>query len=318
MTQKELLYIMTIAETESISKAAEKLFIAQPSLSHSLQRVEADLGAELFKRTFDGLKPTVAGEYYIAVAKNILKEYKDLETKISWLNSMKAGKLVLGTTNFLGSIIIPDLLYIFNELYPNVEVEIVESVSAQIEEQILKGKIDVGVFHMPLGTDALQYKTLVKERFLLAVPPKDPINQKCYVKDHSGEWYIDLRLTDRKNYVLTHPEQRTRQRCDAILSNAKITPEIKYLTQSIQTAVKICGMGLGYTLVPHSYCNLFNSEHMPKFYFMEEEFEPYWKLAICYSKEIPLSKPAAEMIRICSDLLPNLYGAEKLMATGRN
>src|SRR5690554_815200 len=91
MTQRELVYFLAIAREGNISKAAESLFVAQPSLSRCLQKLEADLGVKLFKRTADGLKPTVAGEYYIKCAESILKMYKGMENQISRLNKLKVG-----------------------------------------------------------------------------------------------------------------------------------------------------------------------------------------------------------------------------------
>ena len=78
MTSKELMYVKTIAEEKTISKAAQKLFVAQPSLSQSLQRIEEALGARLFNRTAGGLTLTYAGEryYHMAVSYTHLDVYK--------------------------------------------------------------------------------------------------------------------------------------------------------------------------------------------------------------------------------------------------
>ena len=82
MTQNELLYILTIAEHGNITKAARELFISQPSLSESLNKVEQEFGTLLFMRTQGGLIPTVFGERYLKTARNILERYKKLETDL--------------------------------------------------------------------------------------------------------------------------------------------------------------------------------------------------------------------------------------------
>ena len=91
MTSKELMYVKTIAEEKTISKAAQKLFVAQPSLSQSLQRIEEALGARLFNRTAGGLTLTYAGERYYHMATQILKMYQDFETEVSDINNLKPG-----------------------------------------------------------------------------------------------------------------------------------------------------------------------------------------------------------------------------------
>jgi DNA-binding transcriptional LysR family regulator len=307
LSKKDLIYIITVAEMGNISKAAEKLYVAQPSLSRCIQKIEGDLGVELFKRTQDGLKPTTAGEYYINSARTILRAYKDMETQFSYLNDMKVGKLTIGTTTYLGSFALPKILSTFCALYPNIEITIVEGVSLDIENQIIQGDVDLGILHTPLVTDAVNCKVITKERFLLAVPPKDPINEQCYTKDQSGDRYMDLRLTNNRDYIMTHPQQRTRQVTDVILKKAKIDTKIKYITKSIHTATRLVSENLGFTLVPHSYCSLFSQDYSPNYYFIEDEFQPYWELVVGYSKEIPLSKAAKELIRISNETMPSLY-----------
>ena len=101
MTTKELLYVKTVADEKNISKAAKKLFIAQPSLSQSIQRIEESVGTELFNRTSGGLTMTFAGERYYHMAVQVLKLYQDFEMEISDINNLKTGRIHLGTTNHL-------------------------------------------------------------------------------------------------------------------------------------------------------------------------------------------------------------------------
>ena len=103
MTEKELNYIKTITEEKSISKAARKLFISQPSLSQYVRRIETELGTELFKRTPAGLIPTYAGEQYYRTALKILALYEDLEREISDINALQTRKIHLGITSHLGT-----------------------------------------------------------------------------------------------------------------------------------------------------------------------------------------------------------------------
>jgi DNA-binding transcriptional LysR family regulator len=304
LTQKELLYITTIAQVGSISKAAEKLYVTQPSLSRCIQKLEADLGTELFKRTPDGLKVTAAGECYTASAQVILQTYKEMEIRISHLNQLQAGRLTVGTTVFLGSIVLPRIIRVFAELYPNIEIRIVEGVSIEIENMIFRGAVDLGILHGPLLTEGIASHVFSNERFLLAVPPGDALNSCAYQPDYTGEKYLDVRLAANRNFILTHSSQRSRQVSDALLGRANIQPNCKYTTKSIQTAIRLVHAGLGLTFVPQSYCSLFGQEYSPNYYFIEPEYKPTWQLAVCYSQEMPLSKPAEEVIRICRETLP--------------
>jgi DNA-binding transcriptional LysR family regulator len=307
VTQRELVYFLAIAREGNISKAAASLFVAQPSLSRCLQKLENDLGVKLFKRTTDGLKLTVAGEYYLECAESILRIYKEMENQISRLNKLETGRLVIGTTIFLGTFIMPDILKFFHSEYPGIQVSMVEDVSLGIEDSIMKGEVDFGILHTPIINENIIVEKLVSERFFLAVPPDDPLNQMSYIKDVNGEKYIDIRLFADSEFILTHPEQRTRQVTDKILAHAGIRPRIKHLTKSIQTASRLANSGIGLTLVPHCYRSVFSSNYSPNYYLLEPELEPFWDLVICYSPDILLPRAAEEMIRICKNIIPNLY-----------
>lgn len=110
MTTKELLYVKIVADEHNISKAAKKLFMAQPSLSQSIQRIEESIGMPLFHRTTTGLTLTFAGERYYHMAVQVLKMYEDFQLEISDINNLKTGHIHIGITNHLGTLVLPRVL----------------------------------------------------------------------------------------------------------------------------------------------------------------------------------------------------------------
>ena len=88
MTQRELIYVKTIADEGSISKAAQKLYVTQPSLSHCVQRIEESLGTKLFVRNPTGLTLTYVGERYYSVATEILQIYNDFELEVGEISEV--------------------------------------------------------------------------------------------------------------------------------------------------------------------------------------------------------------------------------------
>jgi len=301
--RRELLYFLTIAKEGNISKAAEALFVSQPTLSRYLQNLENSLGARLFKRTTDGLKATAAGEYYIKYAEFALKEHKKMETHMSRLNNLEAGRLTIGTTVFLGALTLPEILKSFHEKYPRIQVDIVEEVSLGVEYSVLKGEVDLAILHTPIVNKQIAVERLVRDEFLLVVSPDDPLNHMSYRKD-DGREYIDISLLAERDFILTHPNQRTRQVTDRALGLAGIRPRVKFHTKSIQTAVWLAYSGLGITMAPSSYRAIFGSNCLPKYYYIEPKYKAYWDLMFCYLPEIPLSNGAKEMIKICKEYSP--------------
>ena len=107
MDLRELYYLNALAEEQSISKAAERLYIAQASLSQFLRQFEAQLGSPLFVRTNKGIRPTPSGKVFLSHAKHILKEYQQAQQEF-WDNENTVGGTVFfGVSSFRGSYVRP-------------------------------------------------------------------------------------------------------------------------------------------------------------------------------------------------------------------
>ena len=150
MELKELEYLITIAEERSISKAAEKLFMAQSSLSQSLQNMEAELGGKLFIRTSTGVRPTQAGIVMLERARKMLVDYRQVRDIIQDMEDLKAGQVEFGISTFRGSYLLPMVLRDFKRRYPQIRVEITEANSMALEQLLIDGRLDLGLVALPL------------------------------------------------------------------------------------------------------------------------------------------------------------------------
>ncbi len=307
MNTKELMIFTTVYEYGSVSKAAERLYMTQSSLSRVIQKIENDVGTELFRRTSDGLKPTPAGEIYRKSAEKVITLHRELLASISALGKGDKGRVILGTTFFMGAYILPIIIPTFNKIFPNIEVKIVEGTSTEIENELVKGLIDIAIIHLPLQTQGLNYTTIASENFMLAVPKDDPINKQAYIVPGETIPYLDIKLTAKKPYVLTHPNQRARQECERICELAGFTPKVRLVTRNLQTAVRLCAEGYGYSLLPQSYARLYNQEALPNFYNIDKQYQPQWDAAIVVSNKLPSSKVMDEFIDICKEVLPSAF-----------
>ena len=135
MTERELLYVKTIVEEHSISKAAQKLYVSQPSLSTCIQKIEKQLGTKLFNRTNNGLVQTFAGERYYKLALDVMKIYRNFEIEMSDINNLKKGRIVLGITVYLATHVLPIILPAFKKQCPNNEGQKIRQISDLILQQ---------------------------------------------------------------------------------------------------------------------------------------------------------------------------------------
>ncbi len=306
MNIKELQAFISVYDNRSITKAAERLYVSQPTLTRIIKKIEEDTGTELFKRTIEGIIPTVAGDIYNEHARQMIELYRNLEHSISLVNEKNSGKLTIGTTFFLGAIILPVVLSEFNTRYPNIKLEIIEGNSFEIEAEIVKGIVDVGIIHLPISNPNLEVVHIGQEKFLVALSKHDALNALAYDKGDDLK-YIDVKSLKNRQFILNAPNQRTPQEVVRICKNAGFTPNVKYQTRNLQTIVNLVSKGLGVSLIPSSYPNIFDKVNQPNYYNIEPDLKPEWALAVIHAKNLALPKGFAAFIEICKSTLPSIY-----------
>ena len=293
MTSRELLYVKTIADEKSISKAAKKLYLAQPSLSQSIQRLEDTLGTALFNRTPTGLTLTYAGERYYQIANQILRIYEDFEAEISDINNLKTGRINLGITNHLGSIVLPSVLPDFKRSCPLVEVNIMEETSSSLDQKLLSGELDFTIMHT-LGDEQhpqIHYELLSQEPFLIVVSKNSHLLDEAVVKDGYPYPVLDLKLLKQEAFLMLHKSQRIRQVTDSLLKKAGISqPHVALTVKNYETVHHLAAEGIGVTLIPADYAKVISSEYQPAFLSIEDKYKASWNMCIAYSRSGFLSK----------------------------
>lgn len=110
MDLKELNYVVTVANEGSISRAAEKLFMSQSSLSQAIRVLEQDLGTSVFVRTTRGVRPTAAGDAFISHAKQILQQYRAACSEAADIENLNGGTVIFGISTYRGTYLLPPVL----------------------------------------------------------------------------------------------------------------------------------------------------------------------------------------------------------------
>lgn len=281
MNDRELLYIKTIADTQSISKAAEELFIAQPSLSQALQRIERELGTHLFIREPRGMKLTYAGEKYYLMAKEILDIYSDFKSEITHINELKAGRLVIGIARYMGMNILPNILPKFNKNYPNIEIIIREENTRVLENLVLGGNVDFALTHVHKKemNEKINYEILKEDEFLL-VTPKAYLKDSYKIKVKDGKSYVDLRDLEGEKFILLDINKGIRKVQDRTIKSYGINPEVVFTTKNFETAKRLAANGMGITIIPKDYLNIFSQDKSYDSFNLSGTEENIWYTAI--------------------------------------
>lgn len=160
MKINQLESFLVLSEEMNYHKAAERLFISQPSLSNQIQTLERDLGCSLFEREGRNIKLTSGGEVLISKAKDILLKVRETEMELSIIGGKIRSTIKLGVS---GSHFVYPILKEFNHTYPHVRISLEEYSSLETKEKLLRGDLDLGIVYLPIGDFDLSSKSFFRE-----------------------------------------------------------------------------------------------------------------------------------------------------------
>lgn len=298
MTTRELLYIKTIADEKSMTRAAQKLYITQPSLSHCVTTIEKALGTPLFRRTSAGLLLTFAGEKYYRMACEVLRVYSAFESEIAEESELASGRITIGITNYLATDMLPKVLPDFHRRYPGIELRVNEETTGEMEKSLMSGRLDFAIMHTGVEdgaaqNPALSCEVLSRDPFLIAAPQDTPYLEKAQVHEDLPYPVLDPALLACEPFLLVKHGQRIRQISDRVLASAGVTPKIVLSSRNYEMLRRLAARGMGYTLVPRQYAGILGGdEYQPQYFLIPEKYRAYWELSVVTLKDTYLSKAA--------------------------
>ncbi|MGN0996520.1 MAG: LysR family transcriptional regulator [Candidatus Ventricola sp.] len=301
MTSRELLYVKTIADEGSITRAAQKLYLTQPSLSHCVSTIEKQLGTRLFRRTSGGLALTYAGERYYRMACEVLRVYAAFESEISEECELLRGRIMMGVTNYLAADLLPRVLPRFHREHPGIELRIAEETTNELERSLLRGKLDFAIMHTGAGDGAsedpgLWHEVLSRDPFFIAAPPDTP-----YAAAPRGDQpfpELDPARLSGEPFLMVSKGQRIRHVADRVLAQAGVTPQVVFESRNYETLRRLAAQGMGYAFVPRQYVGLLGGEsYRPQYFTIPEKYAAYWELSVVTLKDAYLSRAARAFLR---------------------
>ena len=302
MTSRELLYIKTIADEKSITRAAHKLYLTQPSLSHCVSSIEKQLGTRLFRRTSGGLILTYAGEKYYRMACEVLRIYGAFEAELAEESDLARGRVTLGITNYLACDLLPRMLPAFHREHPGIEVRIVEETTDDLQRRLLSGRLDFAIMHTGAGDGAsedpgLAHEVLRRDPFLLVAPQDHPHADKAVSMD-DGYPELDPAHLGGEPFLMVTRGQRIRHVADRVLSQAGVAPQIVFTSRNYETLRRLSAEGMGYTFVPSHYVGLLGgAEYHPAYYAVPKRYDAFWELSVVTLKDAYLSRAAKAFLK---------------------
>lgn len=295
-------YVYAVYKEKSFSKAAEKLFISQPSLSANVKRVEKNIGYPIFDRSTKPLTLTEPGRKYIEIVENMLDMQDEFSEYINDLGDLKTGKLILGGSSLYSSWVFPKLMGEFSRKYPLVKLELVEESTAKLEKMLQSGEVDIVLDNCEWDEQIFERKLFKREHLVLAVPESLSINKQLVGYQISEEMIrsrkflddsvltVDLSLFSEEPFILLKPENDTRIRAMELCKQYQFAPNMIFELDQQMTSYNITCSGMGISFISDTLISNVPTPSNVVYYKLDQGIGSrnlyfYWKRG-CYFNKI--------------------------------
>ncbi len=255
--KKELVY--TVYQERSFSKAAQKLFIAQPSLSLIVKKLEERIGCPLFDRTTKPIGLTEAGREYITAVEAIRQTETGFLNYLDSVNALQAGTLAIGSNQLLSSLVLPGYITKFAREYPGIKLSLVDANSTTLQNLITSGQLDIVIDNRILPQELFEKRLLTTEHLVLAVPAAFPENQavsryamtreEILAGRHIQGCSVPLSAFSGVPFILMNRDNDTRKQTDAIFHTSGFHPQVLFEMDRLTTLYAYIQTGAAASIV---------------------------------------------------------------------
>ncbi len=300
MDFREMTYITTVADCGSITAAAKKLYISQPSLSYIVSKVEQDVGVKLFERKNYPLTLTYAGEKYVETARKILALNDNLRRELLDIGLGEKGQINLGIPTERAGYMLPEVLMRFKEKFPGVEVRLFEANSDTLLEQLTRDEINFYIIprsrsELPEG---IKTELIYKEKLYLVTGP-DVV--KPEMMKEGSDTVVNLGSLKQMPFILLKKGHAIRKKTDSVLRRHKISPQQIMEVSSCISAVQLARGGLGVTIVPERAIDVLgNVEGLCCYSYAEEPDS--WNVNVVYKEDAYLDRSERYLIDLMKEV----------------
>lgn len=294
-------YVYAVYKERSFSKAAEKLFISQPSLSANVKREEQNVGYPIFDRSTKPVSLTEPGKRYIQMVQQIMAMQTEFAEYLNDLGNMRAGSLVLGGSSLYSSWVFPPLMGEFVKKYPHIQLYLVEASTMQLEKMLLNGEIDLLMDNCEMDENIFERRIFRKESLVLAVPGPLEINQKLKAYQISEEAIrnrtfledtvptVNLKLFEGVPFIMLKSENDTGTRAVELCRRDGFEPDVLFELDQQMTSYNITCSGMGASFISDTLITSVSTVADVVFYKLDKEKSSrnlyfYWKKGRYFSR----------------------------------
>ena len=276
MTITQLQYVLAVAEHQNFTKAAQKVFVTQPTLSMQIQKLEEELEVQIFDRSKKPIQLTETGRKIVNQARNIVNESDRIQDIVDQQKGFIGGPFRIGIIPTVMPTLLPMFLNNFIRKYPKVKLKLEELNTDAIIEKLKEGHLDAAIAATPLELDNIKEQVLYYEPFVAYIPQSHRLSKSEKINTEDLDLDDILLLEDGHCFK------------DGILNLCKAPREVggdhfQLESGSFETLVKLANEGLGMTLLPYLH-TLDLNENDRKNLRMFQDPVPAREVSLIYNK----------------------------------
>jgi LysR family hydrogen peroxide-inducible transcriptional activator len=241
VTLKQLRYLAALAERRHFGRAAEACAVTQPALSMQIRDLEKRLGVELIERRPGEVAFTEIGEEVVKRGEHVLAAARDLVDYARHRSHTLSGALTLGVIPSLAPYVLPKILPMLQRRYPELRIELRETQTKFLLEELTRGALDVVMLALPVPGNELESISLFEDPFLFAVPASDPRAETTRVTTSD---------VDAGELILLEEGHCLRDQALAYCAEGRRVGGLGLGATSLATVMQMVANGYGATLVP--------------------------------------------------------------------
>lgn len=241
-------YLLTLAEYRNFTKASKALYISQPSLSSYVAKIEDVLGMPLFDRSTTPLTMTYAGEVYVKGAREVLDACSRLEKQLSDISAQKIGRIRVALSDDRAAYMLPMVLPKYQQIHPNVTVQVESSASDQVTDLLLDNKIDIAILPDSEWNSQQFIQNDIYSEEMVLVANQELIHEEHLIEGVRG--VVDISRLEEVPLITLHPQHSFRSYVNHLFSSNGLHPNVFIETSSLAAAYRLATTGLGAAIVP--------------------------------------------------------------------
>lgn len=299
MDMREQLYMLAIEEHGGIRRAAETLHISPPALSIFLSNLENRSGIRLFDRIGKQFLPTQAGQLYLDHARQMLAVNEHYERELQKYKEGTAGTIRFGIQPRRTLYLLAEVLTVFSQTYPEVEIIPYEENTDAMTRQLLSGELDFAILNLPKTNPALLYTPLYRDCLVAVVSREHPAVHGQMIEEGAAEALptIDLKCFDGERFILQKPDQAIRHYSDLAIACDGAHPGQIFVLENMESAAQLAAEGYGIAFNFYQYIRNFHYKK-PVFCFLTGDRSQNIEYSLVTLKGKEPTAPVLELMRL--------------------